>query len=131
MDNVHGTHGTAGVVEDPLLIQVDVVGVQLRQLAGDLVHNLTRVVPVLLETAQDKIVQVVGLQEVEGLEVLLQDVEDRGQEAEEDGAPGQQTRRTARHHGCGDNNNGLWDRRGKGIWGGRAVRGMEGEGRAE
>lgn len=67
VDDVHGPHGTAGVVEDPLLIEVDVVlGTrQLAELVDDVLHNGPSVVSVGSDAALRQVVEVRWLEDVE------------------------------------------------------------------
>jgi len=86
MQQVHGTHGTTGVVEDPLLVEVDVAcsaavaaevrerrgaarrnqrtRVALVQLGGDLVHDRANIVGVRLQGRLGDLVQHGGLEDV-------------------------------------------------------------------
>lgn len=67
VDDVHGPHGTAGVVEDPLLIEVDVVlGTrQLAELVDDVLDNGPSVVSVGSDAALRQVVEVRWLEDVE------------------------------------------------------------------
>lgn len=80
MDDVHAAHRTAGIVEEPLLsnvpLGVDVVGVVLVQLGDNVLDDLGGVVAVGLDAAQGQVVQFVGPEDVEALEVALQQVVD-------------------------------------------------------
>lgn len=84
MDNVHGPHGTAGIVKHPLLVEVDVRRQLLVQLIRNVLDHGARVVPVLGQRALGHVVEMLQVQHVKLVEVLLQHVENRRQE------PGQQ-----------------------------------------
>jgi hypothetical protein len=99
MDNVHGTHGTTGIVEDVLYVQVDIVGVLLVQLRGNVADNAPRVVAMGRDSALGQVVEVLLVKNVKGLEVLLQEVEDGRQDTNEDGDPGQKP--GGSHCACG------------------------------
>jgi hypothetical protein len=87
MDDVHRAHGTAGVIEDPFLVLVDVA--RQADLAAQLVDNVpddgARVVAVRLDAAFRDVVELVQLEDVEALQVLVQQVVDRRQHTEQDG----------------------------------------------
>lgn len=87
MDDVHGAHGTAGVVENPLLIVIDMfcgsgAGAQL---VDDILDYGARVVAVGLQASQLEVPEVVDLEDVEGLEPLLQYIPNRRQGTHENG----------------------------------------------
>ena len=81
MDDVHGTHGTTGVVKDPFLLDVDVLGVLLAKLIHNVLHNSPGVLSVLGDRSLRQIVEVLEVEDVELLEVLLDKVDDRAQES--------------------------------------------------
>ena len=56
MDDVHAAHGAAGVVEDPLLIEVNILGVQAVELRNDVVDNTARVVAMGRDSALRQVV---------------------------------------------------------------------------
>ncbi len=87
VDDVHGAHGAAGVVEDPLLVVVDVARQAdlAAQLVDDEVDDGARVVAVGGDAPLGDIVQLVRLEDVEALEVLVEQVVDGSQGAEQDG----------------------------------------------
>ena len=95
VDDVHGAHGAAGVVEDVLLVQVDIVGVQAMQLRGDVAHDAARVVAVRRDATLSQILQVVRLEDVEDVGVLLDQIDQRREHANENGEVGEESR-----HGC-------------------------------
>lgn len=87
MDDVHGTHGTTSVVEHPLLIVVD-VGRDLAavvQLVDDVLDNSLGVVAVGSDGALGHIMEVIGIENVEGLETLLKNIGDGRNDGEQDG----------------------------------------------
>jgi len=94
MDDIHGAHGTAGVVEHPLLIVVDVGGGlgPVRQLVDNVLDDGAGVVAVGLDAALGQVVEVVRLEDVEGLEALLQEVPDWRDDGEDDGNRFQEAR---------------------------------------
>lgn len=94
MDDVHGAHGTAGVVEDPVLLEVDVCGRPLAELGDDVGHDVARVVAVGGDCALGHVAQVVNVEDVEPVEVLLDQPDDRRQQAGHDGEDGQQAAET-------------------------------------
>lgn len=85
MDDVHTTHRTAGIVEEPLLgvivLRVDVVRVLLVQLGDDVIDNGGGVIGVSIDSPLGEVVQVFDVEEVEALEVLLDQVDDGAQYA--------------------------------------------------
>lgn len=91
MDNVHGAHGAARIVEHPLLVQVDIArrSSGAVEFVNNVAHNAARVVAMCSDAALDKVVQVVWLEDVEGLKVLLEEVEDGAQQAYENGQQGE------------------------------------------
>jgi hypothetical protein len=93
MNYVHPAHGPTGIVEYPFLVQVDVVGVHLRELVGDVAHDRPRVIAMCLDSPLRQVVQLIRLQDVEGVEVLLQQVDDRREDADQYGDESQYSRR--------------------------------------
>lgn len=87
MDNVHGAHGTAGIVEDILLVQVDMVRMHTRQLLGNVVYYCLRVIAMGCDTALRQVMQVVLVKDIEGLEILLNQVYDGREYTNQDGNP--------------------------------------------
>lgn len=76
MDEVHAAHGTAGIVEHPLVgvvvaVGVDVLRVPLGELPHDVIDDGARVVAVGPYAALGEVVQLVHLEDVEALEVAL------------------------------------------------------------
>lgn len=88
MDDVHAAHGAASIVEHPLLLdvplRVDVGRVVLVQLGDDVLDDLGGVVAVGRDAALREAVQLVEPEDVELLEVLLDQVHNRRQQAEQD-----------------------------------------------
>lgn len=89
VDESHGAHGTAGIVEDPLLVGdgvgVDVGAVGALELRDDELDDALGVVAVGGDGALRQLVQLLGVEDVEALEVLVEDVVD-GHEHAQDGA---------------------------------------------
>lgn len=99
MDNVHGAHGTTGIVKDPFLVEVDEaagrrLGVQLVDYVAD---NRARVVAVGSDAALGQAVQPVGREDVKRLEVGFEKVDERAEDANEQRKEGE----NARHGGGG------------------------------
>lgn len=95
MDDEHGAHGAAVVVEEPLLLQVDVVRVHLVQLRRDVVHNGARVIAMSGNAALGQVVQVVQLEDVERLQVAIQHVNAGRQSRDQDRDDSQGSRHCA------------------------------------
>lgn len=80
MQDIHGSHGPAGIVKHPVLLQVDIS----RHLLVELVHNVLddapRVVAMLGDAPLRKVVQVVRIEDVEPLQVLVEHVHHRRQQ---------------------------------------------------
>lgn len=85
MDDVHGAHGAAGIVEDPVLLEVDVLRVPLAQLRDDVADNGPGVVAVGVDGALGHVVQVLRVKDVEAVEILLDHPDDRRQETRQEG----------------------------------------------
>lgn len=87
VDNVHGTHGTTGVVEDPFLVEVDEA--RGRSLTVQLVHNVAnhtaRVISMCGDAPLSQVVQVIWREDVERIESLLEEVHDRAEKADQHG----------------------------------------------
>lgn len=76
MNDIHGAHGASGIIEDPLLIQVDIPARQLlTQLANDELHDRTGIVPMSANGTQRQIMQLRGSEDVEPFQVQVQEVE--------------------------------------------------------
>lgn len=91
MDDEHGAHGAAVVVEEPLLLQVDVVGVHLVQLRGDVVHNGARVISMSGDAALGQVMKMFQLKDVERLQVAIQHVEEGRQRRDQHRDDGQRS----------------------------------------
>jgi hypothetical protein len=90
VDNVHGAHGAAGVVEHPLLVKVEVVRADLLlQFAHDVADHGTRVVSMRRNCALRQVVQMGRLEDVEPVEVLVEVVEERRERSEQQRKDGQ------------------------------------------
>lgn len=84
MDDVHSAHGTASVVEDPILVGVDIAG-DLGvggQLTDNVLDDGASVVAVKRDALRGHLPQLVEVEDVEALQLLVERVEDRGQHAE-------------------------------------------------
>lgn len=96
MDQIHAAHGTAGIVEHPLVrvvvsVRVNVARVSLSKLAHDVIDDGAGVVAVGRNAALGELVQLVHLEDVEALEVALQQHDDGREDAEHDRDSGQET----------------------------------------
>lgn len=73
MDNVHGTHSTAGIVENPFLFLVhELAGNLLVQLGDDVVDNGASVISVSCNGALGDIVQLTRFEDVELLKTRVE-----------------------------------------------------------
>jgi hypothetical protein len=83
MDDIHGAHSTAGVIEHPFLLEIDEVfhSWALSQLVDNVLNDRPGVVTVGSNTALGEIVEMVRLKDVERLESLLREVNQWGQDA--------------------------------------------------
>lgn len=73
MDNVHGTHSTAGVVENPFLFLVhELAGHLLVQLRDDVVDNRASVISMSCNGALGDIVQLTGFEDIELLKARVE-----------------------------------------------------------
>lgn len=103
VDEVHAAHGTAGVVENPFLghvpLGVDVGRVALLQLGDDGLDDLGGVVAAGLDAALGDVVQLLDAEDVEALEVALEHVHDRVEDADQHADKGEKLRETARRRG--------------------------------
>lgn len=99
MDDVHTTHRTAGIVEDPLLgdivLGVDVLGVLLVQLGDDVVHNRGGITRVGVDAALGELMEVLLVEDIELLQVLLEKVDNRAEDTDQDAEEGQNPREAA------------------------------------
>lgn len=103
MDDVHGAHGTPGIVEHPLLVRIDVArhaGLAV-QLVDDVLDDGARVIAVQLNAALAYLLELVEVEDIEGLEVLLKEVDNRGEHAEQDGEELEPAAHVARAAGAG------------------------------
>ena len=86
MDNVHGTHGTTCIVENPFFIQIDVgASGALTQLSHNLGDDCTCVVAVVGDGALGQIVQMVLVENVEAFQILFDEVNKGGKDGHNDG----------------------------------------------
>jgi hypothetical protein len=83
MDDIHGAHSTAGVIEHPFLLEIDEVlhSRALSQLVDNVLNDRPGVVTMGSNTALREIVEMVRLKDVERLESLLREVHQGGQDA--------------------------------------------------
>ena len=90
VDHVHGAHGTAGVVENPLLLGAQVVGTDLLlQLGNDEVDNGASIFAMSADRTLGEIVEVIRVEDVELLQARVEESVDRGEQGEEDGQEAQ------------------------------------------
>lgn len=86
MDDVHGTHSTAGIVEDPFLVQVQVGSSDLLlELGDDVVDNGASVLAVGLNGALREIVQMLMVEDVELVQARVEEAVGGGEDREEEG----------------------------------------------
>lgn len=77
MDNVHSSHSSSSIVENPFFVKIHIATRELRaQLPNDHLNYLTSVVSVCSDSSLGEIVQVSWVEDVEFLEVGIKDVED-------------------------------------------------------
>ena len=90
VDHVHGAHGTAGIVENPLLLGAQVVGADLLlQLSNDEVDDGAGVLAVSADGTLGEIVEVVRVENVELLQARVKESVDGGEQGQEDGQEAQ------------------------------------------
>ena len=74
VDNIHGTHGATGIVEDPFLVKVHVgLGGSVLQVGHDIGDNGASVVAMLRDCALCEVVQLCGFEDVEALKARLEE----------------------------------------------------------
>lgn len=90
VDHVHGAHGTAGVVEHPLLLGAQVVGADLLlQLSNDEVDDGAGVFAMGADGTLGEIVEVLRIEDVELLQARVEESVDGGEQSQEDGEEAQ------------------------------------------
>lgn len=90
MDDIHGTHCTPSIVENPLLVKVQVFPSQLLiQFLDDVAHDRAGVVAMSRDGPLGKIVKMRGLKDVEPFEVLVKIVEERSKRGDQQSERGQ------------------------------------------
>lgn len=86
MDDVHGTHRTAGIVKHPLLLGAQILRAHLLlQLGHDVVDDGASVLAVSLDRALRQVVKVVRVEDVELVQARVEVAVDGGEERQEDG----------------------------------------------
>lgn len=91
VDNVHAAHGAAGVVEHPVLVEVQVGRRHLAlELLDDVGHDGAGVGAVRRDGPAGHLVQVLHVEDEEALEVLLDVVDARGEHGGEEGQDAEQ-----------------------------------------
>ena len=87
VDNVHGTHRTTGIVEYPFLVMVDIAldAGLVTKLMYNVVDDGPGVVPVDLNSLFGELVKLLRVEYVKGLQVLFQQIDYRGQNANQNG----------------------------------------------
>lgn len=86
VDDIHRTHSTAGVVEHPLLMLVQVGGSDLfLELGDDVVDDGAGVITVGLDGALGDIVQMLMVEDVELVQARVEEAVDGGEEGQKDG----------------------------------------------
>lgn len=90
MDDVHRAHGTTGIVENPLLLDAQVLRSNLLlQLGDDEVDDGARVLTMALNGALRQIVQVLRVEDVELVQARVEVAVDRGEQGQENGQEAQ------------------------------------------
>jgi len=90
MDDVHRAHGTTGIVENPLLLDVQVLRSNLLlQLRDNEVDDGAGVLAMGLDGALREIVQVLRVEDVELLQARVEVAVDGGEQGQEDGQEAQ------------------------------------------
>lgn len=86
VDHIHGAHGTAGIVEHPLLLGAQIVGADLLlELGNNEVDDGAGVFAMGADGALGEVMQVLGVKDVELLEARVEVAVDGGEESQEDG----------------------------------------------
>lgn len=86
MDYVHGAHRTAGIVENPLLLGVQILGADLLLEFGDNeIDDGARVLAVGADGALREIVQMLGFEDIELLQARVEEAVHAGEQGEEEG----------------------------------------------
>lgn len=101
MNNVHGAHRAARIVKHPVLLEVDIPRHLFVELVDNVPDDAARVVAVPGYAPLREVVQVVRLEDVEALQVLVEDVDDRGEERREEGQDGEEAGYARRRGGGG------------------------------
>ena len=90
MNDIHGSHGSSSVVENPFLLQVHIsTGDLLIQLGDNEVDHGTSIVAMGSDGTLGQVVELGGCEDVEGLQVRVQEEIDGREDGEDDGPPGQ------------------------------------------
>lgn len=90
MDDVHRAHGTTSIVENPLLLDAQVLGSNLLlQLGDNEVDDGAGVLAMALNGALRQIVQVLRVENVELLQARVEVAVDRGEKSQENGQEAQ------------------------------------------
>lgn len=85
VDDVHRAHGTAGIVEHPLLLEVQVVGANLLlQLSDNEVHDGVGILAMSLDGALGELVQILRVENVELVQTRVEEAVDGGEKRQED-----------------------------------------------
>lgn len=96
MDDVHGAHRTTSIVKHPLLLGAQVLGAHLLlQLGDDKVDDGASVITVCLDRALRKIVEVLGIEDVELVQARVEVAVDGGEKREKDGQEAEALEREA------------------------------------
>lgn len=92
MDDVDTTHGPSSIVKEPILRLADIFRNLCAQLSHNVMHNRARVVAASRDAPLDQIVQLLRIEYVERFEVLLNIVNQRRDQPDEQADEGEQTR---------------------------------------
>lgn len=88
VDDVHAAHASAGIVEHPLLVEINVARVHAVQLRDDEVHDGLGIVAMLGNGAFREVVEMVLVEDEELVDVAVEEVEERQQDAADDQSKG-------------------------------------------
>jgi hypothetical protein len=98
VNDVHSTHSTAGIVEDPLLIQIHITPrVLLTQLTDNIVDNLSRIIAMGANCTCGQISQLSRCEDIERFQMRIQEVEKRREDTDYGCHGGEKSRHGGRY----------------------------------
>lgn len=90
MNNVHGTHGTTGIVKHPFLLLIhELAGNLLVQLGDNVVDDAARIIAMGANGSLGEIMQVAGFEDVELVETSVEIGVEGREKGENDGEDGE------------------------------------------